>query len=73
MDVQRLTYMANQIARAFEPLGGEAAIASTAEHITKFWDPRMKAAMLGGDRSALSANAAEAIRRVEAAQAAKAA
>lgn len=38
----KLVYMANQIARNFEALGEAQAIDATAEHITKFWDPRMK-------------------------------
>ena len=40
---QRLVIMANQIARAFAPQKHAAAVASTAEHIAKFWDPRMRA------------------------------
>lgn len=36
--------MANQIARNFEVQGRKQAIAATADHITMFWDPRMKAA-----------------------------
>lgn len=42
-----LVYMANQIARNFAANGEEAAVAATAEHISLFWDPRMKAAILG--------------------------
>lgn len=38
----KLIYMANQIARNFEARGNAEAIDATAEHITKFWDPRMK-------------------------------
>ncbi len=44
MDADRLIYMANQIARNFEVRGKQGAIAATADHIDKFWDPRMKAA-----------------------------
>ena len=43
MDVERLTYMANQIARNFAAQGEDEAVAATADHIVKFWDPRMKA------------------------------
>lgn len=46
MDAGKLIHMANQIARNFAALGDEAAIAATAEHIRKFWDPRMKAALV---------------------------
>ncbi|MFA6219914.1 MAG: formate dehydrogenase subunit delta [Erythrobacter sp.] len=35
--------MANQIARNFAVRGDEEAAAATAEHIRKFWDPRMRA------------------------------
>ena len=40
---ERLVYMANQIARAFQAIGHDAAAAATADHIASFWDPRMKA------------------------------
>jgi formate dehydrogenase subunit delta len=66
MDISRLTYMANQIARNVEARGHDLAIQETATHIIKFWDPRMKAAMLSSDRSGLSAIAAEAMMKVEA-------
>ena len=39
----RLITMANQIARNFEALGHDNAAAATADHLVKFWDPRMKA------------------------------
>lgn len=66
MDVERLTYMANQIARNVESRGHEAAVEETSSHIIKFWDPRMKASMLAGDRSLLSPIATEAMLKVEA-------
>jgi formate dehydrogenase subunit delta len=66
MDIQRLTYMANQIARAFEAHGHDAAVEQAATHIIKFWDPRMKKGMLEGDRSGLSPIAAEAMQKVAA-------
>ncbi len=64
MDLERLSYMANQIARNFAAQGEEAAIAATAEHIRLFWDPRMRAQILAGDRSALSSIAAEAVEKL---------
>ena len=73
MDITRLAYMANQIARNLEVRGHDAAVAEATTHIIKFWDPRMKATMLAGDRSLLTPIAAEAMRRVEADVAAKAA
>jgi formate dehydrogenase subunit delta len=42
-NLERLVYMANQIARNFEALGHDQAIKATADHIASFWDPRMKA------------------------------
>jgi formate dehydrogenase subunit delta len=50
----KLVYMANQIGRFFRSQGEEAAIKGTAEHLKKFWEPRMRASILqhlanGGD------------------------
>jgi formate dehydrogenase subunit delta len=42
---EKLVYMANQIGKFFASQGGEMAITGTAEHIKKFWDPRMRAAI----------------------------
>ena len=53
MDLARLTYMANQIARNFAIQGDDAAIAATCQHMQLFWEPRMKAAILSGDRAGL--------------------
>jgi formate dehydrogenase subunit delta len=64
MDVERLRYMADQIARNFAVQGEAAAIAATAEHIRLFWDPRMKAAILADDRAALSPIVAAAVARL---------
>ena len=41
----KLVYMANQIADFFAAQGEELAVAGTAEHIRKFWDPRMRKRM----------------------------
>jgi formate dehydrogenase subunit delta len=41
----KLVYMANQIGKFFASQKDEHAIAGTAEHIRKFWDPRMRAAI----------------------------
>ena len=43
MSPDKLVYMANQIGKFFESQGREKAAAGTAEHIKKFWDPRMRA------------------------------
>ena len=41
----KLVYMANQIGKFFRSQGEDAAVQGTAEHIKKFWDPRMRAAI----------------------------
>lgn len=61
MDSQRLAYMANQIARNFAAQGEVAAVAATAQHIRDFWDPRMKAAILAGDKEGLDPIARQAL------------
>ncbi len=38
----KLVYMANQIGKFFASQGAEKAPAAIAEHLTKFWDPRMR-------------------------------
>jgi formate dehydrogenase subunit delta len=42
----RLVHMANQIGRFFAVQPGEAAPSHIAEHLCKFWDPRMRAGIL---------------------------
>jgi formate dehydrogenase subunit delta len=37
----KLVYMANQIGKFFQSQGHDKAVSGTAEHIKKFWDPRM--------------------------------
>ncbi|MFZ0559388.1 MAG: formate dehydrogenase subunit delta [Methylovirgula sp.] len=39
----RLVYMANQIGAFFETQGHDKAVPGIADHIAKFWDPRMRA------------------------------
>ena len=64
MDIERLRYMADQIARNFAAQGEAEAVAATAEHIRLYWDPRMKAAILADDRAALSPVVAAAVDRL---------
>lgn len=45
MSPDRLVYMANQIGKFFETQGATKAVPGIAEHIRKFWDPRMRAAI----------------------------
>ena len=66
MDGAKLRRMANQIAANFAALGPDAAVASTAEHILKYWDPRMKVQIFADDPSELSPIAAEAVAKLKA-------
>ena len=71
---ERLVYMANQIAREFAVMGDGAAAAATADHIAKFWDPRMRGRILAGDPqelglSQIAASAFELLRERDAAKA----
>jgi len=46
MDIQNLVKMANQIGRYFEPWPDQAAARSeVANHLTRFWDPRMRSTL----------------------------
>ena len=63
----RLVYMANQIGKFFENQGHDRAVLGVAEHITKFWDPRMRKAIIahlvsGG--AGLDVNVRDAIERL---------
>jgi len=42
---KELVRMANQIATHFSTYPREEAVAETATHIRKFWDPRMRASL----------------------------
>ena len=64
MNIEPLTLMANQIARNFAVQGDERAAAATAEHITLYWEPRMKAAIVASDKADLSPIAAAAVARL---------
>jgi formate dehydrogenase subunit delta len=46
MSLDKLVYMANQIGTFFESQGAEKAVVGTADHIRKFWDPRMRAQII---------------------------
>jgi formate dehydrogenase subunit delta len=45
MSPDRLIYMANQIGKFFQSQGHDKAVPGIAEHIRKFWDPRMRSAI----------------------------
>jgi len=42
MSVEKLTYMANQIARFMESKPHDEGVDSLASHINDFWEPRMR-------------------------------
>jgi formate dehydrogenase subunit delta len=46
MSPDRLIYMANQIGKFFGSQGHDKAVPGIAEHIRKFWEPRMRTAIL---------------------------
>jgi formate dehydrogenase subunit delta len=67
---EKLVYMANQIGKFFVSQGPELAVAGTAEHIKKFWDPRMRAAIfayLDTGGTGLDSTVRQAIERLKAA------
>ena len=45
MSPEKLVYMANQIGKFFAHEGEARAVASIADHLRRFWDPRMRAAI----------------------------
>jgi formate dehydrogenase subunit delta len=60
----RLVYMANQIGKFFQSQGHDNAVSGVADHIKKFWDPRMLAgiyAHLDAGGAGLDPNVREAI------------
>jgi formate dehydrogenase subunit delta len=46
MSPDKLVYMANQIGKFFAHEAEDKAVADTADHLQKFWDPRMRKAIL---------------------------
>ncbi len=66
MDIAKLRRMADQIGLNFAAIGHDDAVLATADHIHKFWDPRMKAQIFADDRDALSPIAGAAIAKLAA-------
>jgi formate dehydrogenase subunit delta len=65
----RLVYMANQIGKFFQSQGHDHAVSGVADHIKKFWDPRMLAgiyAHLDAGGAGLDPNVREAIASLKA-------
>jgi formate dehydrogenase subunit delta len=46
MSPEKLAYMANQIGKFFAHRPPDVAVAAIADHITRFWDPRMRREIL---------------------------
>jgi formate dehydrogenase subunit delta len=46
MEVAKLVMMANQIGRFFVPQRDTDPVAAIADHLVKFWEPRMRAAIV---------------------------
>ena len=72
MSPDRLIYMANQIGKFFQFQGHDKAVPGIAEHIRKFWDPRMRAtisAHLDAGGAGLDPNVRDAIAALKAASA----
>ncbi len=67
MSPEKLAHMANQIGLFFQTQKGDTAAASIADHLQKFWDPRMRRAIVaqlcdGGNR--LDPLVREAVKRL---------
>jgi formate dehydrogenase subunit delta len=68
---RKLVMMANQIGTFFESQGPDQAVNGTADHIRKFWEPRMRKAIFahldaGGEGLAPNVRAAiETLRKAE--------
>jgi formate dehydrogenase subunit delta len=72
----RLIYMANQIGKFFQSQGHDKAVSGVADHIRKFWDPRMRKtifAHLDAGGAGLDPNVLEALTTLQKAAAQKAA
>jgi formate dehydrogenase subunit delta len=72
----RLVYMANQIGKFFQSQGHDQAVSGVAEHIHKFWDPRMRKtifAHLDAGGAGLDPNVLEALLKLQKTVAEKAA
>ena len=69
MPPDKLVYMANQIGTAFNHQTDDEAIASVAQHIKLYWDPRMRAAISAHEDAGghgLAPRVLQAVRRLKA-------
>jgi formate dehydrogenase subunit delta len=46
MSPDKLVYMANQIGKFFASQGDDQAAAGIADHLHKYWDPRMRSTII---------------------------
>jgi len=73
MSPDKLIHMANQIGSFFKSQGKDKAVAGIADHINRFWEPRMRSAILaywdaGGEKlDPAVKEAMKAVRRPKAA------
>ena len=78
MDTVRLAAMANQIASFFATQRGESGALEVADHLRKFWEPRMRADLIsrvetdGAEAAGLSPMAAAAVAELRRAPSARA-
>ena len=64
----KLVMMANQIGKFFVPQRGADPVAAIADHLQKFWDPRMRAAIVAhvaGGGAGLDGPVEEAVGRLK--------
>jgi formate dehydrogenase subunit delta len=68
MKPEHMVHMANQIAGFFASYPRDQAIDSIADHLKKFWEPRMRAALIAyaqGGGAGLQELVADAIPKIE--------
>ncbi len=65
MSPDKLAYMANQIGKFFLSQKSEDGVASVADHLKKFWDPRMRRDLVAHiDQVALDPMVRQAVERL---------
>lgn len=67
MEAENMVHMANQIAAFFASYPKEEAVAGVADHLQKFWEPRMRRQIteyVAGGGSGLNDLAIEAVKRL---------
>jgi len=68
MSPDKLAYMANQIGRFFAHQPHDKAVAAIEAHLRRFWDPRMRAAIVAqpdGEAVRLDPLVREAVERLQ--------